>query len=815
MKPDQILTIHYHRFDETYDGLSLWTWDAAHERTPEQNELRPAGKNDFGVFFELDRSLYGSNSTPQKIGFLPRFNADWSRKDGADKYWTPELGAEVFLIGGKNAVFATRPDTSPCVLGAFIDARNHVAIQLNRLVSIADIHLDAIIITGPDGTRHPVVETNLVVSHPGQTRSFWIGVTTEDKLDLTAGGFTAAVAKFGAPVEILMRGLLDDRELFFDGGVVLGATWMRDATTFRVFAPTAQKAGVVLYDGAEGNAGRAAKGVWEATVPGDLRGRCYVYSFDGSELDPRDEVLDVYATNAVASSTRGRITDLASTNPPAWEKLRHGPALESPVDMVVYEMHVRDFTVAENSGAVNKGLYAGFAEGGTHLPGDPAVATGIDHLVEMGVTHVQLLPVQDFSNNESVRPYNWGYITSAFNSPEGIYAGNLDDDSRIRELKQLIAALHARGIGVILDVVYNHTGEAASFNTTVPGYYFRHTPDGEFSNGSGCGNEFRTEAPMARKFFIESLKFWVREYGVDGFRFDLMALLDRESMLIAERELRGLKPDIVLYGEPWMAAWSPLQTPTDKHGIRGTGIGAFNDSFRNGIKGSPDAERPGWIQCGWDEADVQQGITGTWRDWGNSPAQSVNYLTCHDNLVLYDKLQRSMPGASEAQILAAMRLGYLILFTSQGVPFIHGGEEFARTKGGCHNSYEAPDSINQVDWSLKKKNRALCDYVRQLIALRKAHPLFRLRTKEEVAKRLQFLNGGHHRRIIFTIDGAGLPGEEWPRALVALNTDDKPAEFELPKGRWQFVLEEDGPGARFAGGKLIVRGKAGVVLRGW
>ena len=300
-----------------------------------------------------------------------------------------------------------------------------------------------------------------------------------------------------------------------------------------------------------------ASGIWEAVADGDLKGKFYRLAVSDSGSSWKDEATDISATNTVHSGKRARITDLEATNPQGWDKARKGPALASPVDAVIYEMHVRDFTISDSSGVKQKGLYAGFAEPGTRLAGDPLVKTGLDHLVELGVTHVQLMPVQDFENDESQRRYNWGYITSNYNSPEGLFASNINDDSRIRELKTLINALHERGIGVILDVVYNHTAENAAFDTFATGYYYRMLPSGAFANGSGCGNEFRSESPMGRKFILDSLKYWVTEYGVDGFRFDLMALIDLTTMKQVERELRAINPGILIYGEPWTGGESP------------------------------------------------------------------------------------------------------------------------------------------------------------------------------------------------------------------------------------------------------------------
>jgi pullulanase len=481
--------------------------------------------------------------------------------------------------------------------------------------------------------------------------------------------------------------------------------------------------------------------------------------------------------------------------------------------MIVYEIHVRDFTIASNSGAKNAGLYLGFTESGRRLEDDAEIRTGLDHLTELGVTHVELMPVHDFENDEASRAYNWGYVPSAFFSPEGMFATNPDDDSRVRELKALVDALHARGIGVILDVVYNHTSGTAPMMAIAPKEYYRHLPDNSFANGSACGNEVRSEAPMARKLIIDSLKFWTKDYGIDGYRFDLMALIDQKTMRQAERELRTIKPNIVLYGEPWSATTTPLRDKTDKDAMRTMQpIGAFNDDFRNALKGSPDGNESGWIQNGSKNEALKKAMLVS--DWFASPAQSINYMTCHDNLVLWDKLKESMPDANEALLSETMKLGYLALFTAQGVPFIHGGEEFARSKGGNNNSYNAPDSVNQVDWSLKRKNYDLFTYTRDVIALRKAHPMFRLRTRDQVASRVKFKDTRDDKALMFTINGEGVPGETWKHVCVVMNSDNSgSAEFILPSGVWSLAMDERGAApSRSVSGKLSVRYKSGVVL---
>ena len=317
---------------------------------------------------------------------------------------------------------------------------------------------------------------------------------------------------------------------------------------------------------------------------------------------------------------------------------------------------------------------------------------------------------------------------------------------------------------------------------------------------------------MGRRLIIDSLKFWTQEYGVDGFRFDLMALIDQETIRQADRELRKINPNIVMFGEPWTGGSTPLREKTDKTALRLVPAGAFNDDFRNALKGSPDGSDAGWIENGSKREELKAAMLVS--DWFASPAQSINYMPCHDNLVLWDKLVSSMPEANDALRIETMKLGYLALFTSQGVPFIHGGEEFARTKGGNNNSYEAPDSVNEVDWNLKREHLDLFSYVRDVIVLRKTHPMFRLRTRPDVRSRVFFQNPSDHALLMFTVNGEGVPGETWKRACVILNSgNENDAEVFLTGGEWLVGLDEAGTGDRRAvSGKLNVRHKSGVVL---
>jgi pullulanase len=818
-KHENLITIHYHRYDEDYDNVSVWTWDMHLKRTPQQCELFEVGRDDYGPILQLDRGDYGETGDSDRIGLVARLARDWNRKDGDDKLWRADMGNEIYLISGESQVWTNRPDTSPQVVAAYVDAPNLLVIRLSRLVTPSDVTPDKITITDDQNAqRHPTAAQ--LVLNTGKSTANNVALELGTLLDIAHRQYRVTVHGFGGNVRALPRKVLYDADLFYDGSAVLGATYTPAATAFRVFAPTACAVQVVTYDQATSDKGRSmhpmkalGKGIWEVAVAGDLAGKFYLFKPEGQGFASNREALDIYCINAVDSSRRARITDLSKTNPPNWDKAKAGPPLDSPVDMVVYEMSVRDFTIAANSGVEHKGKYLGFVEPGTHVPDDPAIKTGLDHLTELGVTHVQVMPIQDFDNDEAGTNYNWGYMTTAYASPEGWYASNINDESRIREFKQLVAALHERGIGVIMDVVYNHTANSAHFNFLVPHYYYRYRPDGSLSNNSGCGNEFCSESPMGGKYILDTLKYWVREYGIDGFRFDIMSLLDLDTMKEVEQELRAINPHIVLYGE---ADGGSGPKATNEQNIPGTHLGGFNNLIRNALIAPPfDADKGGFIPDGAVTDKRKHAIEGSWRETGLTPAQEINYLSCHDELVLWDELKVSKPAASDAELKEMMKLGYLLLFTSQGVPFLHGGEEFARTKFGNGNSYDAPDSINEVDWSLKKKNFDLFTYTRDLIALRKAHPVFRLRDKEQIATRLKFRDSPNPGTVMFTLDPAGLEGETWKHVCVIANSADSMSyDFALPDGPWHIALDATGAPKedKVVEGTIRVPSKSGMVL---
>ena len=558
---------------------------------------------------------------------------------------------------------------------------------------------------------------------------------------------------------------------------------------------------------------RAEGGIWRGEVEGDCHGLYYTYAV--THEDRTYEVMDPYARAAGVNGDRGMVVDLARTNPEGWDETER-PGLEAMVDAIIYELHVRDFSTHPQAGMHWKGKFLAFTEAGTRGPA--GVKTGLDHLVDLGITHLHLMPIFDFASVDEAEQenpqFNWGYDPKNYNVPEGSYATDpFDGAVRIRELKAAIQSLHQRKIGVVMDVVYNHTYKAwdSNLNRLVLGYYYRMNPDRSFANGSGCGNELATERPMVRKFLIDSVVYWAREYRVDGFRFDLMGLIDLETMRQIRQALDRVAPGIIIYGEGWTGGPSPL--PGERAALKGNacqvpGVAFFNDSARDGIKGNVfNGPEPGFVngRPGLEES-VKFGIVGATfhpqlcyervnydhGPWACAPAQSVVYCEAHDNLTLWDKLAMTNPDEPEALRIKRHKLAGAVVLTSQGIPFLHAGQEFLRTKGGNANSYMAPDAVNQLDWARKARFAEVYTYYRGLIALRKAHPAFRLRTTEQIQTHLRFLD--LPAQLIGYTLGEYANGDPWRTIVVLFNAKDTPATVALPGDDWVVVVDQERAG---------------------
>ena len=585
--------------------------------------------------------------------------------------------------------------------------------------------------------------------------------------------------------------------------------YMGEKTEFAVWAPTAQAAQLKLYRSASDEAAfktldmkKSKDGLWKVVVKEDVKGAFYTFSVnhDGQWLP---ETAGISAKAVGVNGWRGAVIDWSETNPEGWAEDK-SPKVD-PSDIIVYELHHRDFSIHETSGVQNKGKYLALTEEGTKNP--DGLATGLDHLKEIGVTYVQLLPSTDFitvdeehlENNQ----YNWGYDPFNYNAVEGSYSTDpFNPVTRIREFKQMIQALHNAGFRVILDVVYNHTTDAkkTGFERTMPGYFYRMRPDGTYFDGSGCGNETASEQAMFRKYMIESLEWWMKEYHIDGYRFDLMAIHDIETMNLISERLHAIDPEVVIYGEGWAAA-SPAY-PAEEIALKVNTymldkIGAFSDNIRDAVRGPLGCENAGFMDgVAGNKANVEFGIAGgvehpqvSVERWTNNPLQHVSYVSCHDDHCLRDRLEEATK-ASEKERLAMVKLAQTAVYTSQGIPFIFTGEELYRHKQGVKNSYCSPDSINAIDWTYKTKYKDLVDYYAGLAAIRHAHPGFCLGDAELVREKLQFIEVDDPCVVAFRI--SGLEGIDSAKSLtVLLNGSKKTAKVEIPQGQY-VVLAQNG-----------------------
>ena len=607
------------------------------------------------------------------------------------------------------------------------------------------------------------------------------------------------------------------------------------ATSFELWSPDAERVVVRLYDQndilCEQEMVRAEQGFWRTTIEGDNKGLYYTFqvTIEGKELR---ETAGIFARALDVNGNRGAIIDMRDTDPEGWSE---DSVLDvEPRNTVIYELHYRDMTAHASAGSHHPGKYLGLAERGTRsLEG---LATGIDHLVELGVTHVHLLPTADFGSIDESQPtdqYNWGYEPKNYNTPEGTYSTDpATPETRIREFKTLVKALHDAGLAVVLDVVYNHTTsvENCGFELTVPGYFYRMREDGTLANGSGCGNETASEKPMMRKYMVESLEYWVKEYHIDGFRFDLMAIHDIETMNLIRTRLEALNPDVLLYGEGW-AAEAPLydeeKLAFKRYTYRMPGIGAFSDDIRNALRGTLDLSAGGFVHgvAGNKEA-LKFGIAGgvehpevehSEAAWCQSPRQHISYVTCHDDHNLRDRLEHLSPDASESERLQMVRLAQMGVFVSQGTPFIFCGEEMYRSKLGEKNTYNLPDKYNAIDWALKSQYSELVEFHKGLIAMRKAHAAFSLGDAEAVREHLSFIENDNEAAIGFCLHN--LEGIDTAKSIVVLMNGSREAvEFEIPATTYKWICDgeyvvEQGIGhIDVSSGKIVVAPITGIVL---
>lgn len=811
--------VHYRRYDDKYKKWNIWGWVEGQEGLAYSFEE----EDDYGKIFKVNlKDLNGAT----QLGIIMR-KGDWEAKDiDQDRFIDLSKAVDgqlhVYLLEGDSTIYYNEADVdlTPRLASATFKSLNKVMLTTSAPFDVKGDKVEGVELRDSQGNileldQVMVDGTNLVV-------------LLKDSINLEESYFISK-DRFKDEIEVSYTGLFDSEEFndaFYYEGDDLGFTYSKDKTAFRVWAPTASKVVLKLYEAGSGDnhikdveMTRDVKGTWIAEVTGDLNLTYYTYEVTVS--NQTNEAVDPYARAVGVNGERAMVVDLSLTNPENWDQDESPEFSGNPTDAVIYELHMRDLSSHFTSGIENVGKYLQFTETGTTSP--EGLATGVDHLKELGITHLHLLPSFDHRSIDETRldepQFNWGYDPQNYNVPEGSYSTDPEHgEVRINEFKQMVQSLHENGIRVVLDVVYNHTGATADsdFNKIVPGYYYRQNATGGFSNGSGCGNETASDRGMMRKFIVDSVKYWATEYNIDGFRFDLMALHDIETINEVRSALNEIDSTIIVYGEGWDAGGSALaqnEAALKIYASQMPGVAMFSDDIRDGVKGSVfNAEEPGFVNGYFSMAErVKFGIVGATKHsqidynlvelaggsrgpWASEAAQSVNYVSAHDNNTLYDKLLATLPDADEATLEAMQKQANAIVLTAQGVPFLHAGVEMMRTKDGDHNSYNASDEVNQIDWSWKSEHKDIFNYYKGLIELRAAHPAFRMSAQEDINANLSFFEDVPSGVIAFNL-GNNANGDSASDIAVIHNATDSEQVITLPtSANWQLVVNGEKAG---------------------
>ncbi len=848
--------INYYRYDKNYSNWDMWIWeDGKDGKAYEFNQ---------GVINDFAKAVY--KLPTNKINIINRYD-NWAAQEETRTIEVKQGSkVEVWLIEGSSKVHYDKSEVqiTESIRAVMMDSSDEINVFLNN--SLADNVLPTFCLTNKLTNEKIDIESISI-----SDRHVKLMIKDSSKIDVR-GLYEVSSDKHKAE-KVTMRKILDNAEFYYRGDD-LGLTYNSIRSGFKLWAPTATKVSLALYDdygkynehgkvtdhtgGKEIEMNRASNGVWSVEVKGNLDGKYYMYKVEFAD-GTVNYAMDPYAKAVSANGERSAILFLGKTNPKKWRPSDR-PQLMNPVNAIIYEIHVRDLSISPDSGITNKGKFMAFTEEGTKGPNN--VKTGIDHLKELGVTHVHLLPSYDFYTVDETKldkpQFNWGYDPHNYNVPEGSYATDpYNPQIRVNEFKEMVQALHDNGLGVIMDVVYNHTYQTGTspFDAILPGYFYRTDEQGRYTNGSGCGNEIASERPMVRKYIIDSVKYWVNEYNVDGFRFDLMGLMDVGTMEQLTREIHAIDPTILIYGEPWQAGGSPLsgELQTLKGKQRDKNFAVFNDNLRGAIKGGSDDDTKGFAtgRSGAEE-QIITGVMGAINDFANSPSEVINYVTAHDNLLLWDKVIRTqgldekegfleinngvlMDGRSFEEAVASTTphhavdkndvlanetvkrslLANGIVLTSQGIPFIHAGEEMLRTKYGDHNSYRSPDEINMLRWQWKADFKPVFDYYQGLITLRKEHPAFRMQTKEAIEENLKVLKQEDNIVAYQLVDYAN--NDTWKNIVVIYNGNTGGVEVDLPSNsKWNIVVNHEKAGTdvvdTFNGNKVKLEGLSMMVL---
>lgn len=768
------------------------------------------GSDSFGKVLTMD---INEMQNFDNIGIIVRLNS-WAAKDIADDRFITNFDAngkaEVWLVQGDRQIYTTAPTSVSTIKSALVDGFRKITLELSQKINLTG--------SGNEGfTLSDGINVASVTAMNGTATSA-TRVQLNLDADVTLGkSYTVSHPTFGnaqtTPGQIMNSTEFNSRYTYV--GDDLGNSYTSDHTAFRVWAPTATAVSLVTYPKSDSTVGEGVatamtsdvKGTWITSLKGNQVGTIYNYrvTVGGTER----EAVDPYVRATTINGLRGVVADLSKTNPSNWSNTKPVFSGKS-TDAIIYELHVRDLSLDTSSSipAAHKGKFLALAD--TKTTTSTGGKTGVNAIKDLGATHIELLPIFDYASvNEANPTFNWGYDPQNFNVPEGSYSTNPNNpNTRIVELKTAVQALHDDKLRVMMDVVYNHVYSAPDFSEEkiVPGYFFRTNADGTLANGSGVGNDVASERPMVRKFIVDSVKYWATQYHIDGFRFDLMGLIDVTTMQLIRKELNKIDPTILIIGEGWDMGTLTAADRANQQNIGNlTGIAVFNDQLRDGIKGSVFNGTDTGYATGKVSAisDTKVGIVGNvayskdligkWTS--KDPTQSVNYVESHDNLTLFDKLKVSVPSASAAKIAALDRFSASIAILAQGVTFMQAGQEFLRSKNGDSNSYKSNDSINSLKWDLRTKNIETVNYYKGLISLRRLHPAFRISTATAVKKNLIFLKASKN-VIEYSLNGSAAK-DSWAAIVVVHNPNSGAVTVDLPtKGKWQIVVQGSTAGVK-------------------
>ncbi len=795
------IKLHYHRPDGVYDDWSVWFWNFGQEGTDIPFALEDG---EMVATFPVDAGV-------TKVGFIVKL-PNWAEKDVAEDQF---IDVTAYTSGTIHIYVESGVKGYELVLGDDVKSgiklvsavfKEGVGINVTMTASIGD-GKDAFTLLGPDG-QIPISSVN--------ASGTYYTLRTEQELSLF-GSYTLVYD--GEEYQVSMPNVYSTESFeaaYTYTGSDLGATWTKDQTTFRVWAPTASAVVVNLYESGTADTDdlmeqlpmtQDVSGTWVATKAGDLNGVYYTYSVTvGGETNV---ACDPYARAVGVNGQRAMVIELDATDPEGWENDTNPNADLGITDAVIYELHVRDLSMDENSGIENQGKYLGLIETGT--TNSQGIPTGLDHIKDLGITHLHLLPVYDYGSVDETRldtaQFNWGYDPVNYNVPEGSYSTDPYNGAvRVSEFKQMVQGLHDNGISVVMDVVYNHVYNAGEFcfNKIVPGYFSRISDSGTYSNGSGCGNDTASERAMVSKYIVDSVLYWVEEYHIDGFRFDLVGLLDTETINTIIEEVHAVRPDVIFYGEGWTMTTTVTKDgytmATQTNSTQTPGFAYFSDTIRDALKGSVfnDAEK-GYVSGASGQTLRIQNCFMAMPSWCKSPTQTINYASCHDNLSLFDKLTLSNSGSSFEDLVKMNNLAAAIYLTSQGTPFMQAGEEMLRSKplgNGTydHNSYASSDEVNSLKWEdlNQEAYQAVYAYYKGLIAFRKAHPALRMTDAQQITEHILHQSGLEGNVTAFHIT-AGAGGED-ADLFVIFNPGTESTEVALPEGQWTVYINGEKAG---------------------